>query len=131
MGSLIPNEVLIYEKAAGMIYARYRDAPYNTIPRWPVGGTPPTKPSFEEWVTIKKLAEENENIRKQLDRLIILYYAIKTTQEKTYESSNRPMAQGLCTQRTSPSEHDVLAQRFSSQTARQKCCMGIWSVQSQ
>ena len=37
---LIPVEALIYERANGVVYARYRDAPHNKIPRWVIGGDP-------------------------------------------------------------------------------------------
>jgi len=30
---LIPNQALIYESVYGVVYARYRDPPYNEIPR--------------------------------------------------------------------------------------------------
>ena len=37
---LIPGEALIYERANGVLYARYRDPPHNMIERWVVGGEP-------------------------------------------------------------------------------------------
>ena len=37
---LIPGEALIYERANGVVYARYRDPPHNKLPRWVVGGDP-------------------------------------------------------------------------------------------
>ena len=37
---LIPGQSLIYERVDGVVYARYRDPPYNTEPRWIVGGDP-------------------------------------------------------------------------------------------
>lgn len=37
---LIPGQSLIYERVDGVVYARYRDPPHNTIPRWIVGGDP-------------------------------------------------------------------------------------------
>ena len=40
MDKLIPGESLIYERANGVVYARYRDPPHNSIPRWVVGGEP-------------------------------------------------------------------------------------------
>ena len=40
MGSLLPNEALIYERANGVVFARYRDPPHNKIPRWIIGGDP-------------------------------------------------------------------------------------------
>ena len=77
MGSLIPGEVLVYERVDGTVYARYRDAPFNRIPRWEIGGTPRMDPTFEEWMYLNRLAKENETIRKQLDRLMTLYYTVK------------------------------------------------------
>lgn len=40
MDKLIPGQSLIYERANGVVYARYRDPPHNSIPRWVVGGEP-------------------------------------------------------------------------------------------
>lgn len=37
---LIPGQSLIYERVDGVVYARYRDPPHNTVPRWIVGGDP-------------------------------------------------------------------------------------------
>lgn len=37
---LIPGEALVYERANGVVYARYRDPPHNKLPRWVVGGDP-------------------------------------------------------------------------------------------
>jgi len=39
--TLVPGEALIYERGMnGIIYARYRDPPHNSLPRWIVGGAP-------------------------------------------------------------------------------------------
>ena len=38
--NLLPGEALIYERADGVTYAKYRDPPHNTKPRWIVGGAP-------------------------------------------------------------------------------------------
>ena len=40
MDKLIPGAALIYERADGVTYAKYRDPPHNKIPRWIVGGDP-------------------------------------------------------------------------------------------
>ena len=40
MGDLIPGEPLIYTRSNGVVYARYRDPPHNTIPKWIIGGDP-------------------------------------------------------------------------------------------
>ena len=49
MGTLIPGEALIYERADGVVYARYRDAPHNKIPRWVVGGAPQQMDLFDSF----------------------------------------------------------------------------------
>ena len=38
--TVIPGEALIYERANGLVYARYRDPPHNKKKRWIVGGSP-------------------------------------------------------------------------------------------
>ena len=38
MSELIPGQALIYERVDSVVYARYRDAPHNKIPRWIIGG---------------------------------------------------------------------------------------------
>jgi|TARA_B110000503_G_scaffold140628_1_gene232009 hypothetical protein len=84
MVKMIPGEALIYERSNGVVYARYRDPPHNTIPRWIVGGDPDSVNKaqgsligYDEWKHIHVLADENPALKKQLDRLIILYYTIK------------------------------------------------------
>lgn len=77
MGTLIPNEPLIYERANGVVYARYRDRP--DIPRWIIGSDKQkgTYLSYNDWQQLTKLAENNITIKTQLDKLINLYYLIK------------------------------------------------------
>lgn len=82
MSKLIPGEPLIYEKANGVVYARYRDVP--NIPRWIVGGEPDAVAKAKgqllhwgEWENLQKLALENQSLKKQLDKTITLYYLIK------------------------------------------------------
>ena len=38
--TMIPGEALIYERANGIVYARYRDPPHNKKKRWIIGGNP-------------------------------------------------------------------------------------------
>lgn len=51
----IPGEKLIYESAAGIVYARYMNPELRHIPRWIVGGNPEGfipgtgMPRPEEW----------------------------------------------------------------------------------
>jgi hypothetical protein len=77
MGSLIPDETLIYEHANGIIYARYAAKP--DIPRWEIGRTSPAADLFGyyEFCNLRKLAETNPALKKQLDKLIDLYYLYK------------------------------------------------------
>ena len=37
---MVPGAALIYERTDGVVYARYRDAPHNKLPRWIIGGDP-------------------------------------------------------------------------------------------
>lgn len=73
MGSLIPGQALIYERVDGQVFARYRDPPYNTMPRWLVGGEAKTKPEYTLWKSILAEAETNKVLRDALDRVIIVY----------------------------------------------------------
>ena len=83
MGNLIPNQALIYERANGVVFARYRDPPHNKIPRWVIGGEPEATAralgivSYDEWKNVMQIAESNANIKKQLDRLMVMYYTVK------------------------------------------------------
>ena len=88
MGTLIPGEALIYERSEyGVVYARYRDK--NDIPRWIIGGDPGAVEraqgnlfSYSDWQDIERLAKEYLTIRKQLDRLLTLYYIVKDEETK-------------------------------------------------
>jgi hypothetical protein len=84
MADLIPGEVLIYERVDGVVYARYRDPPHNAIPRWVIGGPVDSTSramgnlfSFSEWQDMMRLAQENQTFRKELDKLLTLYYICK------------------------------------------------------
>jgi hypothetical protein len=84
MGKLIPNEPLIYERANGVVYARYRDAPHNTIPRWVVGGDPAAVAraqgdmlNYSDWQDLCRLSKEHPTLEKLLDQLVTMYYVVK------------------------------------------------------
>jgi hypothetical protein len=84
MDNLIPGAALIYERANGVVYARYRDPPHNTIPRWIIGGDPVAVAqeqgeliSYTEWQKLCELALEYPALKKQLDKLVQTYYIIK------------------------------------------------------
>lgn len=81
---LKPNEALIYERANGVVYARYRDPPHNKIPRWIIGGDPGavareqgTLLQYGDWQDLCNLCEENETLKKLMDKLITTYWIVK------------------------------------------------------
>lgn len=87
-GKLIPGQALIYEKDDhGTVYARYRDPPYNSIPRWEVGTSSgisqPEKRrlSYRDWDKLIRLAEKDETFARQLDKTLLLYYMLKDNYE--------------------------------------------------
>ena len=82
LGNLIPGEALIYERADGVVYARYRDRP--DIPRWIIGGDPAGVAraqgellNYGEWVKLCNLAKEHPTLEKILDQLVTMYYVVK------------------------------------------------------
>ena len=83
--SLLPNEPLIYERANGVVYARYANKP--EIPRWVVGGDPGAVAraqgkllDYAEWQKLCDLSETNLTLKKLMDKLVTTYYIIKDTQ---------------------------------------------------
>ena len=81
---LIPGEALVYERANGVVYARYRDPPHNTLPRWVIGGDPGAVAraqgkllDYSEWLNLCDIAETNPTLKKQMDKLVNTYYIIK------------------------------------------------------
>ena len=79
---LIPNEALIYERANGVVYARYANR--SDIPRWIIGGDPGAVAraqgkllDYSEWLNLCDIAETNPTLKKQMDKLVNTYYIIK------------------------------------------------------
>ena len=78
---------MIYERANGVVFARYRDPPHNKIPRWVIGGEPDATAkalgivSFDEWKNVMQIVESNANVKKQFDRLMTMYYVVKDDME--------------------------------------------------
>ena len=79
---LIPNEPLIYERANGVVFARYRDKP--EIKRWIIGGDPCDVArangqfvSNNEFQDICKLSLTNATIKDLLDQLIVAYTLVR------------------------------------------------------
>ena len=67
MGTLIPNQPLIYERANGVVFARYRDPPYNMIERWVVGGEPKAVAEALGLNEKKKKEEAPKEIEEEID----------------------------------------------------------------
>jgi hypothetical protein len=84
MSKLVTGEALIYERANGVVWARYRDPPHNTKPRWIIGGDPGAVAraqgellDYGSWKELCELALQNKTLMKQLDKLVTTYYLIK------------------------------------------------------
>ena len=82
---LIPGAALIYERIDDVVYARYRDPPHNSIPRWIVGGDASACAKARgqflyEWAQLCELASEYPALEKQLSKTMDLYYLIKDKQ---------------------------------------------------
>jgi len=82
LGTLKPNEALIYERVDGVVYAHYRDDP--SVPRWIIGGDPGAISRaqgkllhYGDWQELCDLCEENETLKKQMDKLVTIYWLIK------------------------------------------------------
>ena len=81
----LAHESLIYERANGVVYARFRDEPKKTTynGRWVIGGDPEAVNealglvSYDQWKHLFALADEYPTLRKQLDKTLNLYYIIK------------------------------------------------------
>ncbi len=81
---MIPGEALIYERADGVVYARYRDAPHNKMPRWIIGGDPAGVAraqgdllSYSEWQELCELSLTYPTLKKLLDQVVTTYYTVK------------------------------------------------------
>ena len=85
---LIPGEALIYERADGVVYARYRDKPYKDIPRWIVGGDPAGIArakgeflSYGDWKDLCERSVNNPTLKKLLAKLVNTYYILRDNNE--------------------------------------------------
>ena len=82
LGNLLEGESLIYENANGVVYARYANKP--DVPRWIIGGDATavsraqgTLFGYDEWRDMQITADSNPSLKKQLDRLLVMYYTVK------------------------------------------------------
>ena len=82
---LIPGQALIYERADGVVYARYRDPPYNEMyDRWIIGGDASAVSkatgnlfSYADWQDMMELAKEYPTLKKQLQKAVTTYLILK------------------------------------------------------
>jgi|TARA_R110000764_G_scaffold191563_1_gene276810 hypothetical protein len=84
MSELLPGEALLYERADGVVYAKYRDYPHSKIPRWVIGGDPAGVAraqgdliNYAEWQELCALSLEYPTLKKLLDTLVTTYYTVK------------------------------------------------------
>ena len=84
MSKLLSGEALLYERADGVVYAKYRDHPHSKSPRWVIGGDPAGVAraqgdliNYAEWQELCALSIEYPTLRKLLDTLVTTYYIIK------------------------------------------------------
>jgi len=82
---MIPGEALIYERANGVVYARYQNKP--EIPRWIIGGDPGAVAraqgellDYSEWQQLCETAQTNATLKKLMDKLVTTYYIVKDEQ---------------------------------------------------
>lgn len=91
----IPGEPLVYERAAGLVYARYTNPDLRHIKRWIIGGDPEGfipgtgMPRPEEWLHFQQCTPD-WNIMQKSDKLLEMYTAFLTEQDKyvTWEKLN-------------------------------------------
>jgi hypothetical protein len=82
---VLANEALIYEHVGKVVYARFRDEPKKSLyaGRWIIGGEYSAVckakgfVSYDEWKEIFLLADKNTTLKKQLDKVLDLYYIVK------------------------------------------------------
>lgn len=81
---LIPDAALIYERCDGVVYARYRDPPHNTKPRWIVGGTASGMAraqgrflDYSEWNHLCELSDQHPTLKSQLEKLLDIYHLVR------------------------------------------------------
>ena len=86
---LIPGQALIYERADGVVYARYRDPPYNEMyDRWIIGGDADAVSkatgnlfSYGDWQDMMELSKTSHTLQTQMKKLLDIYYLIKDNNE--------------------------------------------------
>ena len=78
MGNLIPGQALIYERANGIVYARYRDPPYNTLPRWKIGGDVNCEfLEYSDFRRMQEIAQHHAGFNDAWKNMLTQYYLLK------------------------------------------------------
>lgn len=78
MGNLIPGQTLIYERANGITYARYRDPPHNKIPRWEIGRDVDHESlGYSDFKSMQRIARDHEGFKDAWETMLTQYYLIK------------------------------------------------------
>lgn len=78
MGNLKSNQALIYESADGVTYARYRDPPYNTVPRWEVGRKANcTFLGYPDFKRMQEIAQTHNGFKDAWETMLTQYYLLK------------------------------------------------------
>jgi hypothetical protein len=88
MGDLLQGQALIYERVDSVVYARYRDAPHNKIPRWIIGGDADGVErakakeqgdlfTYADWQAINELARTNKALSIYLHKVLDIYLLAK------------------------------------------------------
>lgn len=76
MSLLQPGQTYIYEHADGVTYARIAGSHPST--RFPIGwDSKVDKAKATTWQEINAMAQTNETLRSELDRIFMLYYLLK------------------------------------------------------
>ena len=72
----LAGEALIYERANGQVYAKFRDQPRSIdYPgRWHIGGEPQESISYDLWKDLFSMADQKPQLKKQLEKTVNLYY---------------------------------------------------------
>lgn len=74
----LSGQALIYERANGRVYAKFRDQPRSIdYPgRWYIGGEPQESISYDLWRDLFAMADKKPQLKKQLEKTVNLYYLL-------------------------------------------------------
>lgn len=80
----LAGQALIYEKANGVTYAKFRDDPKKSLypGRWEIGRDVGEKPllDYAQWRHLSDLANIHPTLKKQLEQLVTTYYILKDSE---------------------------------------------------